>query len=108
MCIVIVVILSNQTSVAIHFISMCSVDHKFAAYIFLINRVYQLPLTPQRQLLEQNTIKQISRHGFPMNLTDLNTRIKIRSIQQPIIIKNLDSAILWVAFTYQSPKPENH
>jgi hypothetical protein len=79
--------------------------NKFAAYRFLINRVYQLTLTPQRQLrvLEQNTMKQISkRRGFPMNLIDLNTRIKIRYTQQSIIIQNVDSAILGVTFTYQT------
>jgi len=44
-----------------------------------------------------------------MNLIDLNTRIKIRSIQQFIIIKNVDSAILGLHLrTKQPPKPENH
>jgi hypothetical protein len=109
MCFIIIVILSKQTSTAIHFIFNRSMECKFSAYIFLINRVYQLPLTPQRQLLEQNAIKRISRHGFPINLMHLNTRMKITSIQQPLIMKNVDSAIPgFHLHTKEPPQPENH
>jgi hypothetical protein len=63
----------------IHYNSNHPMEHKMAAYRFLLNRVHQLPITQEYKEQEMNTIYQIAKkNGYTTTTTtidNLNTQI---------------------------------
>jgi hypothetical protein len=93
----------TATDITINFLSNHPLEHKLAAYRFLINRMLTLLNSAQRQK-EWNNIKQIAHNNNIPN--HLLTKLR-RNIQQklnhprPPTSPNLDTK--WATFTHTSP-----
>ena len=70
----------TTTDTTIHYLSYHPLEHKFAAFRFLINRMHNLPLNKHRSEYEWKTILQIAKNNhFPIALIH---NLKHRIIQK--------------------------
>jgi hypothetical protein len=70
----------TTTDTTIHYNSNHPMEHKMAAYRFLLNRVHQLPITQEYKEQEMNTIYQIAKkNGYTTTIAKLNTQIIIKN-----------------------------
>jgi hypothetical protein len=76
-------------------------EHKMAAYRFLLHRKPSLPLFPSRQQNERNTIQQIVRaNGFAISpIQSINSRIE-HALQHPNSTDFTPQTKIWTTFTY--------
>jgi hypothetical protein len=76
-------------------------EHKMAAYRFLLHRKPSLPLFPSRQQNERNTIQQIVRaNGFPISpIQSINSRIE-HALQHSNSTDSTPQTEIWTTFTY--------
>jgi hypothetical protein len=70
----------TTTDSTIHFKSNHPIQHKMAAYRYMLNRLHNLPLTREHKKQKMNTITQIAiQNGYPITLIErLNNRIKAK------------------------------
>jgi hypothetical protein len=68
----------TTTDTTTHYNSNHPIEHKIAAYRFLLNRMSLLPLSQENKKQEMNIILQISRtNSYPLSIiTQLNNRTK--------------------------------
>jgi hypothetical protein len=91
----------TTTDTTIHYTSNHLMEHKLAAFRYMINRSNNLPLKPEVKQ-EENTIWHIAnKNGYPLRL--------IQKLQQKITVKNNHNTLTkqltqkWVTFKYYSP-----
>lgn len=89
---------TTTTDTTIHYNSNHPTEHKTAAYRFLLNRAYQLPITQEQEL---STIYQIARNnGFNKKTIDtLNAQITNKNNDN----KTSKAHKKWITFEYHSP-----
>jgi hypothetical protein len=92
----------TTTDTTIHYTSSHPMEHKLAAFRYMINRLNNLPLTPETLHEEESIIRHIAlSNGYPVKLIQKlqqNTAIKDDHIMQ-----NNQPAQKWVTFKYYSP-----
>jgi hypothetical protein len=66
-----------NTDTNIHYKSNHPLKQKLSAYIFLLNRLHQLPISQEHKRHEMNNILQIAKHnGYPITMIEkLNKQI---------------------------------
>ena len=96
----------TTTDTTIHYTSNHPIQHKLAAYRFLLNILHNLPLSNECKQQEMNTILHIAQNnGYPKKLINkINTQIKNKITTQ----KNLSTTTnnnnrKWAIFEYSNP-----
>ena len=93
----------TTTNTTINFRSNHSIEHKMAAYRYLINTMLTLPLTPANRRIEWHKILTITNNNnFPLQLIT-NMKRKLRQKAQTTEPKN-DNFNKLAIFTFHSPK----
>ena len=94
----------TTTDTTIHYKSSHPIQHKLAAYRYLLNRLHNLPLSKEDKQQEMNTILQIAKNNeYPEILINkLNTQIKTKTSihNKPQITTNNKK---WAIFEYSNP-----
>jgi hypothetical protein len=73
----------TATDTTINFLSNCPLEHKLAAYRFLIRRILTLPLREEQRQKEWKNILQIAHNNIPMHLLIRQKQRIQRRITQP-------------------------
>ena len=91
----------TATDTTINYQSNHPLEHKMAAYRFLINRMNSLPLSNNNKKKEWNIIKTIAENNkFPLHQTN---KLYSNLIKQPKNNKIDKENKKWAIFTYHSP-----
>jgi hypothetical protein len=96
----------TTTDTTIHYTSNHPIQHKLAAYRFLLNRVHNLPMSNKHKQQEMNTILHIAQNnGYPTKLINrLNTQIKTKTTTQKNSLTNAhNNNRKWATFEYSNP-----
>ena len=97
----------TTTDTTINFLSNHPLEHKLAAYRFLIRKMLSLPLNKEQRQEDWKNIQQIPRNNnFPSYLLfKLKQRMQQRATQpQPPPPSTTDTNTHWATFTYTSPQ----
>jgi hypothetical protein len=90
----------TTTDTTINFSSNHPMEHKMAAYRYLINRMTTLPLsTTQKEAEWQTVLKIANSNGFP---TSTIKRLRMK-MDHKTTTENNQHDIKWASFTYHSP-----
>jgi hypothetical protein len=96
----------TTTDTMIHYKSNHPLQHKLAAYRFMLNRLHSLPLSQDQKNQEMNTITQIAKqNGYRITLIiRLNNQIrnKINRSKNNTLKQNTNNK-KWITFDYNSP-----
>jgi hypothetical protein len=97
----------TTTDTTIHYKSNHPIQHKLAAYRFMLNRLHNLPLSKEHEQQELNTIIQIAQqNGYPTILINrLNNQIKnkINRPKEHTSTQNKNNNKKWTIFEYRNP-----
>ena len=93
----------TATDTTIHYRSNHPMQYKLAAYRFMFNRLYSLPLSQDQKNQEINTIVHIAKqNGYPIKLIEhLNTKIRNKKKEPKNDLHTQDSK-KWIIFGYYS------
>jgi hypothetical protein len=100
----------TTTDMTINFLSNNPLEHKLAAYRFLIQRMLTLPINREQQFEEWQCIQHIACcNNFPPPLLN---RLKLKmqrslSQQKPPTSTTKSNGTKWATFTYISPQIRN-
>jgi hypothetical protein len=76
-------------------------EHKLAAFRFMINRLNNLPLTPETRQQEESVIRHVATSNvYPVKLIQLKQNIAIKDDH---ITQNNQQTQKWVTFKFHSP-----
>ena len=94
----------TTTDNTIHYKSNHPIEHKLAAYRYLLNRLHNLPLSKEDKHQEMNTILQIAKNNeYPERLINkLNTKIKTTTSIHNIPKIKINNK-KWAIFEYSNP-----
>jgi hypothetical protein len=92
----------TTTDTTIHYTSNRPVEHKLAAFRFMVDRLNNLPLTPEAHQQEKNIIRHMAiNNGYPVRLID---KLQHKTITDGDHTTQKDQQIQkWVIFRYHSP-----
>jgi hypothetical protein len=96
----------TTTETTINFLSNHPLQHKLAAYRFLIRRMLTLPLNKEQRQEDWKNIQQIARHNnLPSYLQiRLMQRIQQKATQPQPLPATTGTDTHWATFTYTSPQ----
>jgi hypothetical protein len=93
----------TTTNTTINFLSNHPIEHKMAAYRFLLERMYSLPLNQTKLQNEWETIKQIAdSNNFPINILHKLKKRTLQHLSQPTTPKKKKDT-KWTTFKYTTP-----